>query len=78
MSDEEIDQIYIDIKDTKGLVYDLRQNNGGDPSLAVKMASYLTDKTIDTGFERFKTGPAANDFVDSQIDMILQKVSINI
>ncbi len=67
ITDEEIEQIFSDIKDSKGLIFDMRLNTGGDPSLATKFASYFTDKAIDTGFERFKTGPAPNDFSDSRI-----------
>lgn len=67
ITDEEIEQIFSDISDTKGLIFDMRLNGGGDPSLATKFASYFTDKAIDTGFERFKTGPAPNDFSDSRV-----------
>ena len=73
ISDEEIEQIFTDLKDTKGLIFDQRLNGGGDPALATKVASYFTDKAINTGFERFKTGPNANDFSDSQV--ILQPSS---
>ena len=75
ISDDEIEQIFIDLKDTKGLIFDQRLNGGGDPSLATKFASYFTDKAIDTGFERFKTGPGVNDFSDSPV--ILQPASSN-
>ena len=75
ISDDEIKQIFADLKDTKGLIFDMRLNTGGDPSLATKFASYFTDKPIDTGFERFKTGPGINDFSDSQV--ILQPASSN-
>lgn len=67
ITDEEIEQIFTDLADTKGLIFDMRINGGGDPSLATKFASYFTDKAIDTGFERFKTGPAPNDFSDSRV-----------
>ncbi len=73
ISDKEIEQIFSDLKDTKGLIFDQRLNGGGDPSLATKFASYFTDKPVDTGFERFKTGPGANDFSDSHV--ILQPSS---
>ncbi len=65
ITDDEIEQIFTDLKDAKGLIFDMRLNTGGDPSLAIKFASYLTDKELDTGFERFKTGPGINDFSDS-------------
>ena len=67
MTDEEIEQIFTDLKDTKGLIFDMRINGGGDPALATKFASYFTDQAIDTGFERFKIGPGTSDFADSQV-----------
>ncbi|HAS45774.1 MAG TPA: hypothetical protein DCS93_35160 [Microscillaceae bacterium] len=65
ISDEEIEIIFSDIKGTKGLIFDQRLNNGGDPSLAAKFASYFTDKPVYIGFEKFKVGPQSNDFADS-------------
>ncbi len=75
ITDEEIEQIFTDIKDTKGLIFDMRLNGGGDPSLATKFAAYFTDKAVDTGFERFKIGPNKNDFSDSRV--IMQPTSNN-
>ncbi|MBT3207975.1 MAG: S41 family peptidase [Bacteroidetes bacterium] len=69
ISDDEIEQIFASFSNAKGLIFDMRQNGGGDPSLATKFASYLTDKPVYTGFERFKTGPGANDFSDSHVTM---------
>lgn len=73
ITNDEIEQIFTDLKDTKGLIFDMRTNGGGDPSLATKFASYFTTQAIDTGFERFKTGPRTNDFSDSRV--ILQPTS---
>jgi hypothetical protein len=67
ISDSEIEKIFSDLKDTKGMIFDMRLNTGGDPDLAAKFASYFTNKTIYCGYERFKTGPSANDFKDSKI-----------
>ena len=67
IKEEEIETIFKDLQNTKGLVFDMRLNTGGDPALATTFASYFTDKAVDTGFERFKTGPGANDFSDSPV-----------
>ena len=75
ISDEEIEQIFEEVKDTKGLIIDMRGNGGGDPALATKFAAYFTDQAVDTGFERFKTGPGENDFSDSRV--ILQPAASN-
>lgn len=69
ISNDEIEMIFTDLKNTKGLIVDMRQNTGGDPALATKFASYFTDKPIYNGFERFKTGPNPNDFSDSQLTL---------
>ncbi len=70
LDDEQIDSVFFEVKDAKALIIDIRQNTGGDPSLATKFASYLTDKTVYTGFERFKTGPKEGDFSDSKVYLI--------
>lgn len=67
ISDKEIEKIFTDLGNAKGMIFDMRQNGGGDPSLAAKFASYFTDKPVYTGFERFKIGPGINDFSDSKI-----------
>ncbi len=69
ISDEEIEAIFETIKDTKGLVFDMRFNTGGDPSLATKFAARFTDQAIYTGYERFKIGPDAGDFSDSPVTL---------
>lgn len=69
MEDSELETIFSDLKDTKGLIVDQRQNGGGDPALATKVAAYFTDATISTGYERFKTGPGPNDFTDSPLSL---------
>jgi hypothetical protein len=69
ITDDEIDVIFDNIKDKKGLIFDMRYNTGGDPSLATKFASYFTDQEVYTGFERFKVGAASNDFADSPVTL---------
>jgi peptidase S41-like protein/tricorn protease-like protein len=69
ITDADINEVLGIFKDTKGLIIDVRQNTGGDPSGAARLASHLTDKEAYLGFERFKTGPASGDFSDSDIDI---------
>jgi len=69
ISDSEIEQVFSDLKETKGLIFDQRMNTGGDPILATKFASYFIDEPLYTGFERFKTGPEMNDFSDSHFTL---------
>lgn len=51
------------MENTKGLMIDVRGNGGGDPSYASLMAGFLGDEVLDAGYETFKTGPGANEFV---------------
>lgn len=67
VTNEMMDAMLTDLKDTKGIILDVRGNGGGDPSNAARMASHFADKKVLTGFERFKTGPGENDFTDSQV-----------
>ncbi len=66
-TDDEVENIFTTFQNDKGLIFDLRNNSGGDPKMATKFASYFTDKEIYIGYERFKTGPGKNDFVNSKL-----------
>ena len=70
---EDVETIISELKDTKGLIIDVRGNGGGDPSLAAEVASHFIEQEIFTGVERFKSGPGSNDFSDSR--MMLQPTS---
>lgn len=65
ITEEELEEVFSTLKETKGLIIDVRGNGGGDPALATMLASYFMNETTYTGFERFKTGPGVNDFTDS-------------
>ena len=66
ITDQEIEDFFVFAKDKKAMLVDIRQNTGGDPVLATKFASYFLKGKTNTGFERFKIGPAETDFKDSQ------------
>lgn len=65
LSDEQLESIFSAVKGKSGLILDVRGNGGGDPRLATKIASYFMSETTYAGYERFKTGPGTNDFVNS-------------
>ncbi len=68
IEEEQIEAIFASFVQAKGLIFDIRQNTGGDPSLATKFASYLFGgQELYTGFERFKIGPGVDDFSDSEV-----------
>jgi C-terminal processing protease CtpA/Prc len=65
ISEQELESLFNSLQETKGLIFDVRGNKGGDPALATTIASYFMDQTTYTGFERFKVGPGPADFADS-------------
>ncbi len=69
ITDEQIDQILTELKDTQGIIIDVRGNGGGDPFGAGKLASHFTTQEVYAGYERFKTGPGKNDFVNSDFTL---------
>lgn len=73
ITDEQVDQILTELKDTQGIIIDVRGNGGGDPFGAGKLASHFTTQAIYAGYERFKTGPGKDDFRNS--DFTLQPSS---
>ena len=67
---EDVETVIKYLKDTKGLIIDVRGNGGGDPGLAAEIASHFTNKEIYVGYERFKSGPGPNDFSDSPMNLL--------
>lgn len=52
----------VNLKDTKGLILDIRNNGGGILTAAEKLAGIFTDKKIHCGYIQHKTGKGHNDF----------------
>ncbi len=69
IQDELIEKAFASVANTKGLIMDIRGNIGGDPTLAVKFASYFIETPLYTGYEKFKNGPGEKDFAISHITM---------
>jgi len=63
----DLETILEPVKDTRGLIIDVRLNGGGDPNLSGLMARRLTETAYPCGTEFFKTGPGVNDFSSSEI-----------
>ena len=45
-----------------GIIIDIRNNGGGLVLASRTLASHFTEKTVTTGYSRYKTGPGHNDF----------------
>ncbi len=65
ITDADMDEVLNYMKDTKGIIFDVRGNGGGDPLMSNRVARHFTDEKIYLGYERFKTGPGPNDFSPS-------------
>jgi C-terminal processing protease CtpA/Prc len=66
-TDPEVDDMLTYFADTKGIVFDIRENGGGDPFMATLFARHFTDKEYYIGDEHFKTGPGPDDFSISKM-----------
>lgn len=62
VSHENMNFILDKCKDKKGMIIDVRDNNGGSVSNVGTIASHFTNTEILAGTERFKTGTGKNDF----------------
>lgn len=67
ITEEGINQMLTDLKDTKGMILDVRGNGGGDPEMAGMLAGHFTNNRVYVGFESFKTSPAKDGFSKSEI-----------
>lgn len=63
-SDSQLDYVLRKFKDTKGIIFDVRNNGGGNSEYVGRIVSRFLDKTRVLGYERFKTGPGHDDFSD--------------
>jgi len=68
--DEEVDKMLNYFSKTKGIIFDVRENGGGDPFMATLFARHFTNKKYFIGNEYFKTGPGINDFSASKLYII--------
>ena len=60
--EEVMDGIMEDLKDTRAIVLDIRDNGGGEDEAGRLIASYFTDSEAPYMKVRFKNGPNPNDF----------------
>lgn len=65
VSEADLDYIIDSYKDTKGLIIDVRNNGGGDPTNAMTILNRLTETPIFVGSTYEKSGKDHNDFSKS-------------
>lgn len=58
----QLDLLINTFNDYKGLIFDVRDNGGGELFNAFTIASRFADKEIEAYYEQFKEGPAHDDF----------------
>jgi Peptidase family S41 len=66
ITDEEVNKLFDAFSATKGLIIDVRSNNGGTLSNAEKIFSRLINTERLVKYEKSKKGPGRNDFYDKQ------------
>ena len=61
-STDNLSLMLLNLKDTKGVIIDIRNNGGGMLTSAEKLASAFTDRKIHCGYIQHKTGKGHNEF----------------
>lgn len=64
LRDNTLNFIFERYKNTKGLILDLRENQGGSPSDILKILSRFVETKTLVGYSRIKSGPGHNEFSD--------------
>lgn len=61
-----LSMMLLNLRNTKGLILDIRNNGGGMITSAEKLAGIFTDEKIHCGYMMHKTGTGHNDFSDPE------------
>jgi hypothetical protein len=64
LTNSNMEDLINELRDTKGVVVDIRHNPGGEVLNAILFASYFNDQTRVVGYWLFKNGPGHNDFTN--------------
>jgi carboxyl-terminal processing protease len=68
----EIDEALDSMPDATSLIVDVRNNNGGNVQLAVKIAGRFTAISRTYGWVRFRNGPKHTDFTDYNVETVVK------
>jgi len=60
--DEDLDRLLAAYARARGMILDLRANNGGDEGLALRVAAHFTATPVVYGYTRTRNGPRHEDF----------------
>jgi len=76
ISESTVEKILTDFGDTKNLIFDIRNNPGGNEAYGNLFVRHLIDKTITNKIIKFKNGKAHNSFltITSTIDPSSEKM----
>lgn len=61
---EAFDRVLDELRDTRGLIIDVRLNGGGNETLAQRVAARFADRTIAYGFSQYRNGPRHEDLTE--------------
>ena len=62
IGNSDLDVVFSYLADCKALIFDVRQNSGGNATNSTQIASRFTNEKILTGYIQHKTGPGHHDF----------------
>ncbi len=66
VTDSQLDYVLNGFENTKGLIFDVRNNSGGDTQIATRIASRFTETEVITQYWLYKNGPGYNDFSEPE------------
>ena len=69
VKDSELEEMMKYLKDTKGIIIDVRGNIGGYINLAARLASYFTTEEVIFATNYIKNGPGSDDFAASEMKL---------
>lgn len=61
-----LDAVFLELSTCNGLIFDVRDNGGGELTNAEKLAARFTNSEISVGYMQHKTGKGHNDFSEMQ------------
>lgn len=73
LTDRGLDEVFDKFKDKKGLIIDLRNNSGGNPDNAFKLAERLVPESREVIHSKVKIGPGRTDFSATEIFKVVPK-----
>ncbi|MBU1700581.1 MAG: S41 family peptidase [Candidatus Eisenbacteria bacterium] len=66
LRESDIDKLFTQYGNARGMIIDIRPNNGGDETIAAGIAGWFTDKPLTYGYTARRNGPGHDEFEPPQ------------